>query len=37
LTWHKAKTLSVSGGTPGQMARVWVDQDRGVFYFCKTD
>jgi hypothetical protein len=24
-------------GTPGQMGDVWVDQDRGVFYFRKTD
>jgi len=33
----KAKNVVRAGGTPGQMARVWVDQDRGVFYFRKTD
>ena len=33
----KAKNVVGAGGTPGQMAQVWVDQDRGVFYFRKTD
>lgn len=33
----KAKNVVGAGGTPNQMANVWVDQDRGVFYFRKTD
>jgi hypothetical protein len=33
----KAKNVVGTGGTPDQMAQVWVDQERGVFYFRKTD
>lgn len=33
----KAKNVVTAGGTPDQMAEVWVDKDRGVFYFRKTD
>jgi hypothetical protein len=33
----KAKNFVGGSGTRGPTARVWVDQDRGVFYFRETD
>ena len=33
----KARNVVGAGGIPGQMSQVRVDQDRGIFYYRKTD